>query len=184
MWRCCQGLTFADVPALGLLRIDAFLILIAATGLLLAVAALLGVCLCTKCNRCSGRPLAAGWLIAAGVVTGAFAMAVSGDVLGVAATWRTGLHRAGILGEDLEDEMIFQARDLLRHTPERWRSPRKVHVLNAEECERVKARVLSVRVCSNPNRKRNETHETLLALTRRCAPPPARWAAPEHVRSY
>ena len=27
----------------------------------------------------------------------------------------------------------------------------------------------------NPNRKRNETHETLLARARRCAPPRARW---------
>ena len=28
----------------------------------------------------------------------------------------------------------------------------------------------------NPNRKRNETNETLLARARRCAPPRARWA--------
>ena len=27
----------------------------------------------------------------------------------------------------------------------------------------------------NPNRKKNETHETLLARARRCAPPRARW---------
>ena len=30
---------------------------------------------------------------------------------------------------------------------------------------------------NNPNRKRSETHETLLARARRCAPPRARWTA-------
>ena len=30
-------------------------------------------------------------------------------------------------------------------------------------------------VYSNPNRKRNKTHETLLARARRCTPPRARW---------
>ena len=36
-----------------------------------------------------------------------------------------------------------------------------------------------------PNRKRNETHETLLARARRCAPPRARWTAREpHRRNH
>ena len=36
-------------------------------------------------------------------------------------------------------------------------------------------RVSSGKARDDPNRKRNETHETLLARTRCCAPPRARW---------
>ena len=129
----------------GLLRMDAFLILLAAAALLLAISALLLFLVCKGRGCCGDRVYVALSLV---VALAAFLVATSDDVRSIVTTWATGLERAGlkaVTGGNMDGDLVYQATDLLRHTPPQWRSPRQVRVLDAEGCARATKAVLAQR---------------------------------------
>ena len=132
---CCKGLVFAEVPLVGLLRWDEFIVLI---GVSVAVLVLFAVVARTSkgCRDCCGRRFAA-----VAVVAIAFLFAYAGFLTDLVQTWLTSVTRAGFFDE--ADDDFWRAYNTLQHTPKEWLAPHKVPLLTAEEAADVKRAVLS-----------------------------------------